>query len=200
MFERILVAVDGGEQSKPVLEMACALADKYDAKLGIVYVAEPQDVSDELVQVAEIEGVIRAPSYSQSLESLDYMGRSRMRDEIQHGAAIGRLAEQVGQQVVAEAEAFTKSQNVKAVKTFVRSGDIADGHLADLLALDTETVDLMNKTGDTLLDCFIFCGDDTMVKDVWSAGRHMVRDGRHVARAGIEAAYRKTATSLMERL
>ena len=81
-----------------------------------------------------------------------------------------------------------------------RSGDIADGHLADLLALDTETVDLMNKTGDTLLDCFIFCGDDTMVKDVWSAGRHMVRDGRHVARAGIEAAYRKTATSLMERL
>ena len=130
MFERILVAVDGGEQSKPVLEMACAVADKYDAKLGIVYVAEPQDVSDELVQVAEIEGVIRAPSYSQSLESLDYMGRSRMRDEIQHGAVIGRLAEQVGQQVVAEAEAFTKSQNVKAVKTFVRSGDIADAILA----------------------------------------------------------------------
>ena len=34
--------------------------------------------------------------------------------------------------------------------------------------------------GDEILDAYIFAGDDRMVRDVWSAGRHVVRDGKHV--------------------
>jgi formimidoylglutamate deiminase len=39
-----------------------------------------------------------------------------------------------------------------------------------------------------------------MVRDVWSAGRHVVRDGRHVARDAIAAAYRATLRDLGEAL
>jgi formimidoylglutamate deiminase len=39
-----------------------------------------------------------------------------------------------------------------------------------------------------------------MVRDVWSAGRHMVRDGRHVARDAIAAAYRAALRDLRDAL
>jgi len=69
------------------------------------------------------------------------------------------------------------------------SGRIAPGLLADLVALDASHVDLLDQTGDALLDCWIFAGSDALVRDVWSAGRHVVRDGRHHARDAIVAAY-----------
>ena len=80
------------------------------------------------------------------------------------------------------------------------SGRIAPGALADLLALDDNAVDLAGRRGDTVLDCFIFAGDDRMVTDVWSAGRHQVRDGRHVARETITDRYRKVMVSLGDAL
>ena len=58
------------------------------------------------------------------------------------------------------------------------------------MTLDGGHVDLEGREGDTILDAWIFAGDDRMVRNVWSAGRHMVRDGRHVARDAIEAGYR----------
>lgn len=80
------------------------------------------------------------------------------------------------------------------------SGAIEAGHWADLLALDTSAVDLEGRDGDALLDSFIFAGDDRMVSDVWSAGRHLVSEGRHLRRAGIEARYRQTMARLRDRL
>lgn len=76
------------------------------------------------------------------------------------------------------------------------SGLIAPGHLADLLALDGEHPDLAGRTSDTLLDSWIFAGDDRMVCDVWSAGRHMVSAGRHRQREAITAAYRRAISGL----
>lgn len=71
-----------------------------------------------------------------------------------------------------------------------RSGRIAPGYLADLTALDDGHVDLAGQEGDRLLDCFVFAGTgDAMVRDVWAAGRHLVRDGRHRAREAITARY-----------
>jgi formimidoylglutamate deiminase len=76
------------------------------------------------------------------------------------------------------------------------SGGIAAGKWADLLVLDQGHIDLEGRSGDTILDAYIFAGDDCMVREVWSAGRHQVRDGRHVARDGIVAAYRRTLLDL----
>jgi formimidoylglutamate deiminase len=81
-----------------------------------------------------------------------------------------------------------------------RSGIIAPGAWADLLALDTTCVDLAGRSGDTLLDSFIFAGDGRMVADVWSAGRHMVQNGRHIRREAILERYRRTMKVLGNRL
>lgn len=80
------------------------------------------------------------------------------------------------------------------------SGRIAPGAFADLLALDGTHPDLVRATGDTLLDAWIFAGDDRMVRDVWAAGRHMVQDGHHIARAGITRRYLDTMARLHDRL
>jgi formimidoylglutamate deiminase len=39
-----------------------------------------------------------------------------------------------------------------------------------------------------------------MVRDVWAAGRHVVQDGRHVARDRVEAGYRRVMRELRDRL
>ena len=51
-----------------------------------------------------------------------------------------------------------------------------------------------------LLDAWIFAGSDRAVTDVWAAGRHVVREGRHVARAPVEAGYRRVMRELRDRL
>jgi formimidoylglutamate deiminase len=76
------------------------------------------------------------------------------------------------------------------------AGAIAIGGWADLLALDMTATDLAGVQGDAILDAWIFAGDDRMVTDVWSAGRHLVSGGRHRAREAITARCR----SVMARL
>ncbi len=63
------------------------------------------------------------------------------------------------------------------------SGSIATGRFADLIAVSTDNEFLCNRTGDTLLDSLVFTGRGrSCVTDVWSAGRHVVRNRRHVDR------------------
>jgi formimidoylglutamate deiminase len=76
------------------------------------------------------------------------------------------------------------------------TGAIAQGHLADLMALNSESIVLEGHRGDTLLDAFVFAGSDSLVSDVWSAGRHMVKGGRHIHRDIIIRAYRKAIEPL----
>ena len=80
------------------------------------------------------------------------------------------------------------------------SGALTPGRLADLLALDGKAADLVGKQGDALLDSFVFAGDERMVTDVWSAGRHVVADGRHVRRDPITRRYIRTVRRLTEAL
>lgn len=65
------------------------------------------------------------------------------------------------------------------------AGRIEPGALADLVALDASAVDLDGLRGDRVLDAWIFASDDRLVRDVWSAGRHVVTGGRHADRDGI---------------
>ena len=70
-----------------------------------------------------------------------------------------------------------------------RSGEIAAGYWADLLTLDADATDMTGRAGDVALDTWVFTSGDALVRDVWAAGRHVVRDGRHIARAEIVAGY-----------
>jgi formimidoylglutamate deiminase len=80
------------------------------------------------------------------------------------------------------------------------AGAIAPGLWADLVALDAAHVDLEGLEGDALLDAFVAAGDSRMVTDVWAAGRHRVREGRHLERERILRAYRAAVRDLREAL
>ena len=80
------------------------------------------------------------------------------------------------------------------------SGRIAPGARADLIALDAAAPALAGREGDALLDSWIFAGGDGLVREVWAAGRHVVRAGRHVARDALARRYGETMRRLAETL
>ncbi len=70
-------------------------------------------------------------------------------------------------------------------------GVIEEGMLADLIGLSTDNHWIGHLVDDAILDGLIFGGfGQQCVSDVWSAGRHVVRDGRHAQKADIVKAYR----------
>lgn len=79
-------------------------------------------------------------------------------------------------------------------------GEIAVGKLADVVAIDSSAPSLCALRQDQLLDGLVFAAKDDVVTDVWSAGRHAVRSGRHVKRDAIHSAYKDAIKSLMASL
>ncbi|WP_397544367.1 formimidoylglutamate deiminase [Roseovarius salis] len=77
-------------------------------------------------------------------------------------------------------------------------GGIAPGNWADLVSLDGGAVDLQGRSGDAILDSYIFAGDDRLVRDVWSAGRHLVHEGRHIEHESIRRDYANAMAELNE--
>ena len=60
-----------------------------------------------------------------------------------------------------------------------RGGEIAPGAAADLVVLRPDYPLLAGRTGDALLDTYVFCGGAALVRDVIVGGRHIVQDGSH---------------------
>jgi formiminoglutamate deiminase len=77
------------------------------------------------------------------------------------------------------------------------AGGIAQGRLADLVALDQTHPALLGLEGEALLDGLVFAAGEGVVSDLWSAGRHAVRAGRHVARDRVRARYARALTELL---
>ncbi|WP_284164323.1 formimidoylglutamate deiminase [Frigidibacter sp. SD6-1] len=77
------------------------------------------------------------------------------------------------------------------------AGRIEAGRLADLVALDGDHPALCGLSGDQLLDGLVFAAPDNVVTDLWSAGRHQVRSGRHLARDAVVAGYRAAVAGLL---
>ena len=80
------------------------------------------------------------------------------------------------------------------------SGEIAEGKLADLVAIDRSDPALVALRDDQLLDGLCFAAKDRVVTDLWSAGRHRVQGGRHVARDAVIATYGDAIKSLLASL
>ncbi len=78
-----------------------------------------------------------------------------------------------------------------------QAGEISVGKLADLVAIDSTSSALCALRQDQILDGLVFAAKDTIVTDVWSAGRHAVRSGRHIKRDEITAAYQSAMRNLM---
>jgi formiminoglutamate deiminase len=57
---------------------------------------------------------------------------------------------------------------------------------------------LLARSGDAMLDTFVFAGGRRDIADVWRAGDRVVIDGRHRDHAVIEARYRRVVKGLLE--
>ena len=75
-----------------------------------------------------------------------------------------------------------------------RRGGIAAGADADLVALDRNHPALVGKSGEALIDAFVFTGGG--IDRVWAAGVRRVEAGRHVAREAVAARFRATMRRL----
>lgn len=129
-------------------------------------------------------------SLSEELRTLDYS--QRLRDGTR--AALASPKKSTGRRLfddVVKGGAQASGRN---------TGQIATGYWADMFSLDTKSGHLWGRAQDTVLDSWIFAGDDRLVTDVWSAGRHMVQGGEHVQRGQIVAAYKRTINALRDAL
>jgi formimidoylglutamate deiminase len=78
------------------------------------------------------------------------------------------------------------------------SGEIREGALADLVAVDSTSAALCALPPEQLLDGLVFAAGETVVTDLWSAGRHMVQQGRHIQREQLLREYRGAVQALLE--
>lgn len=81
------------------------------------------------------------------------------------------------------------------------SGVLAPGKVADILGLDLDNEWGANRSGDMALDTLVFGGNgQRCISDVWSAGRHMVKQGRHIARDRITRTFTATMAELEQNI
>ena len=132
--------------------------------------------SDSNVRIALAEE-LRTLEYSQRL-------RDKARTVLaQTGRSTGRVL--FDQACVSGAQALGR-----------KAGQIAQGFWADLVTIDDDALAVTGLEGDAALDGWFFACDDRLVTDVWSAGRHVVKQGRHISRDNVETAYRKSISEL----
>jgi len=77
----------------------------------------------------------------------------------------------------------------------VRGGGIYTGASADLVSLDAARPSLVGKSGDAILDAWIFA-NGTGIDSVWVGGKKVVEQGRHVERERIAARFSKAMMEL----
>lgn len=135
--------------------------------------------TDSNVSVSPVEE-LRWLEYSRRLQS-----RARNVTEHRQGASVATSL-------------FTRAAAGGALALGRRSGTIAAGCAADLLVLDLEHPALVGRTGDSLLDAWVFSGNTTPIRHVMAGGRWVVRDGRHPAQDATAAAFARTMRRLAE--
>lgn len=74
-------------------------------------------------------------------------------------------------------------------------GGISNGAPADFLSLDADHPTLAGKSGDAILDAWIFA-NGTPVDCVWAAGRKLVQGGVHARRNEVRARFRRAMMEL----
>ena len=74
---------------------------------------------------------------------------------------------------------------------------LAMGQAADIVSLDTRRLAFAGRSGDAVLDSWIFGAPTGSIASVWRAGREVVRHGRHVARDALEARFRSALKTVL---
>lgn len=108
-----------------------------------------------------------------------------------------------GRAVMADAERstgralFDRAHAGGAQACGVARTGIEVGAPADILALETDRIGFAGRSGDAVLDSWIFGGDRSALRSVWRRGEQVVVDGRHVAREALEARFRRALSTVL---
>jgi formimidoylglutamate deiminase len=78
-----------------------------------------------------------------------------------------------------------------------QAGQVAIGHHADWVVLDTDAPSLIGRSDDILLDTHVFAARPGAVRDVFVGGQQIVRGGMHAKAAAITARYKDVMEWLM---
>ena len=78
------------------------------------------------------------------------------------------------------------------------TGALSPGRRADIVVLDTQHPALTNRSGDSVLDSYIFGGNTSPVRDVMVGGKWVVRDGQHGDQDRAADAFARCLSRLLE--
>ncbi len=120
-MHRVLLAIDGTPASQMALEIACALAETYEAALGLLMVTQPGEVTDDVISAAQIEGVLRTGTGYRSVS--DAVSSSSYAQETRRAESAALMASLIAEQIVDTAKAYSRDKPFHAIKTFIASGD-----------------------------------------------------------------------------
>jgi formiminoglutamate deiminase len=80
----------------------------------------------------------------------------------------------------------------------VNSAGLVEGAFADFVSLDAQSVTLAGRSGDAILDSWIFGTCRSLVDCVWARGRKVVQDGRHHGREAVAERFRRVLEGLLQ--
>ncbi len=75
---------------------------------------------------------------------------------------------------------------------------LVEGAFADIVSLDAQNIALVGRSGDAILDSWIFGASRSPVDCVWARGRKVVRDGRHHQRETVATRFRGAIEGLLQ--
>ena len=79
-----------------------------------------------------------------------------------------------------------------------RIGALTPGARADVVVLDPDHPALLGRSEDDALGSWIFSGDDTPVRDVFTGGHQVIRDGRHASEDRVRQRYAAVVRAIAE--
>jgi formiminoglutamate deiminase len=79
----------------------------------------------------------------------------------------------------------------------ISPGGLHEGTSADIVSLDANHIALANRSGDAILDAWIFCGGRSVVDCVWTRGRKVVTNGQHRNADAIARCFRQSLAELI---
>ncbi len=127
-------------------------------------------------------GELRMLEYSQRL-----MQKSRLAMKGSSGLSIGR-------------QLFGHALEGGALASGRESGSIKKGFWADILALDLSSLNYSHLSNDDKLNYLIFSENQNLIDSVFSAGRHLVRNGEHREREKINSDYERALLEISRKL
>ena len=128
MIKRILVALHGSDHAKRAIDLACEVANRFDAELIAVHVISDKSISQAERRMAEAQLQSEDAKNFSVTSLMGAGGDARLQGQRlaeQAAETQGRLRWAVGKRLMSDARARAKEKGIQKVSTIARVGDPA---------------------------------------------------------------------------